>query len=337
VFDEPTARLNPDGRRRVFAAIAHLRAAGRMVVFISHYLEEVFQVADRVVVLRDGQVVGNRPAAGLDVAALTGMMVGDIAAGPADDPPPAGEAALEVRELMAEPYFRNVSFAVRVGEVVGIAGIVGSGRHQMIRSLIGERAARGSVRVAGEEIGGLAPARVIGRALGFVPEDRQADGIIRDLSIAQNLCLPWLREVSRGGLVNRRRMGRRAEGLIAQLRLVCSSAWQPVGALSGGNQQKALLGRWFGRPIPVVLLEAPTVGVDVAGKAEIRRLVRTLAKSGTAIVVSTDDLWELERLTDRILVMVRGELVGEFETRFMRHADLLASLGGATRLAAALT
>jgi ribose transport system ATP-binding protein len=118
---------------------------------------------------------------------------------------------------------------------------------------------------------------------------------------------------------------------------VCSSAWQPVGALSGGNQQKALLGRWFGRPIPVVLLEAPTVGVDVAGKAEIRRLVRTLAKSGTAIVVSTDDLWELERLTDRILVMVRGELVGEFETRFMRHADLLASLGGATRLAAALT
>jgi ABC-type sugar transport system ATPase subunit len=329
VFDEPTARLNPDGRRRLFAALAHLRATGKMIVFISHYLDEVFLVADRVVVLRDGRVVADRPAANLDVGTLTRLMVGDLASVAAGASAGPGPSVLCVSGLGAEPHFRNVSFAVGAGEVLGIAGIVGSGRHQLIRALIGQFPARGSVTVEGAEICGLAPARVIGRTIGFVPEDRKADGIVADLSVSANLSLPWLRALSTSGVVSRTRVRQRARDLVGWLRLVCASPAQAVGELSGGNQQKAVLGRWFGMPIPVVLLEAPTVGVDVAGKAEIRRLVRSLAEAGAAIVISTDDLWELEWLTHRILVMVRGELAGAFETGSMQHADLLAALGGA--------
>jgi ABC-type sugar transport system ATPase subunit len=213
--------------------------------------------------------------------------------------------------------------------VVGLAGIIGSGRHALTRALIGRHAARGSARVNGRELPRAAPARVIGHSIGFVPEDRKQDGIVPDLSVATNLSLPWLRELSVAGVVRSSLVHGRGRKLIERLRLACSSSWQPAGDLSGGNQQKAVLGRWFGSAVPIVLLESPTVGVDVAGKEEIRHLVRALAASGAGVLVSTDDMWELEQLTDRILVMVRGALTAEFATRTMRHADLLAALTGA--------
>jgi ABC-type sugar transport system ATPase subunit len=329
VFDEPTARLTSSGRDRLFALIRRLRDAGKMVVFISHYLEEVFEIADRVVVLRDGAVAADKPIAGLDIAALVKLMLGEVANGPPAEDVAFGDIVLQVRDLNCEPHFRNVNFDLRTSEILGIAGVIGSGRHEMVRSLIGDSGVAGSIMVTGHEIARRSTWRIVGRYFGFVPEDRKRDGIIPDLSVAANLGLPWLRELSTAGVVRGREVRRRASRLIGRLRLTCSSALQPVGELSGGNQQKAVLGRWFGTNAPVVLLEQPTVGVDVAGKEAIRQLVRSLAESGRAVVISTDDLWELEQMTDRILVMVRGEISTEFTTRSMRSADLVASLVGA--------
>ena len=333
IFDEPTARLSAEGRTRLFSVIDQLRSAGKMVVFISHYLEEVFGIADRVTVLRDGSLAGDHRIRDLDVPGLIKMMVGDVPHRVSDHASPPGERALTVRNLSSEPHFRAIDLDVRAFEVLGVTGIIGSGRHEMIRSIIGENQAVGSVKVGGKEMSRNAVAKVVGRHVGFVPEDRKLDGIIADLSISRNLGLPWLKQLSIAGVVQQSRVRRRAIELIQRLRLVCSSPSQPVGELSGGNQQKAVLGRWLGADMPVVLLEAPTVGVDVAGKEEIRQLVRSLAAGGMAVVVSTDDLWELEQITDRILVMVRGELTAEFQTKTTRRADLLAALTGVAQSA----
>jgi ribose transport system ATP-binding protein len=328
VFDEPTARLSAAGRTRLFAVIERLRRAGKMVVFVSHYLEEVFGVADRIVVLRDGRLAGDCKTSEIDIAGLIKLMLGDVRISARNEEIRTGEALLAVRGLESEPHFRNVNFDVRSFEVLGITGIIGSGRHEVVRSLIGERDAKGAVEIGGRAIARSSVAAVVGRHLGFVPEDRKLDGIIPYRSVSDNLSLPWLRKFSAAGVVRNSKVRARAITLIERLRLICSSPSQPVGELSGGNQQKAVLGRWLGSDLPAIVLESPTVGVDVAGKEEIRQIVRSLAAEGTAVLLSTDDQWELEHLTDRIVVMVRGELRSEFQTRTMRHADLLSSLTG---------
>jgi ribose transport system ATP-binding protein len=328
VFDEPTARLSMEGRARLFAVIERLRGEGRMVVFVSHHLEEVFAIADRVVVLRDGRLVGDRATSELDVTTLIAMMVGSVRAAPVERSVEFGKTVMTVGKLSSEPYFRNIDFSVSAFEVLGVAGLIGSGRQELIRALIGRHDATGSIEIDGAETLGSTTAAIVGRRIGFVPEDRKRDGIVPLLSIRDNMALPWLKELSRFSLVSEARVRSRAAELIGSLKVVCSSASQEIAELSGGNQQKVVLGRWFGCATPVVVLEAPTVGVDVAGKEEIRRLVHALAERGAAVIVSTDDLWELEQLTDRILVIRRGDLKAELHSKSMRHADLFAAVTG---------
>ena len=328
VFDEPTARLSAAGRDRLFSVIAKLRSAGKMIVFVSHYLEEVFAVADRIAILRDGRLALECLTAEIVIPNVVKLMLGDAAVGARKRDVQRGDALLRVRGLTSKPHFCGVSFEAHAFEVLGLTGIMGSGRHELIRSLIGEHSATGKVEIAGKTIARDSAAKVVGRHLGFAPEDRKSDGIFADLPVSVNLGLPWLHRFSTAGVVNNAAVGKRAAGLIERLRLVCSSGAQPVGELSGGNQQKAVLGRWLGSELPVVVLESPTIGVDVAGKEEIRRLVRSLAEQGVAAVISTDDQWELEHLTDRILVMVRGELRGEFHTSSMSPADLASCMLG---------
>ena len=328
VFDEATARLSNDGRARLFSLIERLRDEGRMVVFVSHHLEEVFAIADRVVVLRDGRLVGDRRTNELDSSTLISMMVGNVRSTAVGRNAEPGETIMRVKGLCSEPYFRDVDFSVKASEVLGVAGIIGSGRQELIRALIGGHAATGSVEIAGEEILGSPTSAIVGRLVGFVPEDRKGDGIVPLLSIPDNMGLPWLKALSKLMLVDKTRLRSRAADLIENLGVVCASASQEIAELSGGNQQKVVLGRWFGCATPIVVLESPTVGVDVAGKEEIRRLVHLLAQRGAGVIVSTDDLWELEQLTDRILVISRGELKAEFRSKTMRHADLLASVTG---------
>jgi ribose transport system ATP-binding protein len=328
VFDEPTARLSGEARANLFRVIDRLRASGKMVVFISHFLEEVLAVADRIVVLRDGHIVGDRPARDFDIPGLITLMVGDVAAAPRRKGASARENVLVVENLSAPPHFRDISFTARAHEIVGVTGIIGSGRHPLMRALLSQQSATGSIKIRGHEIARTSVSATVGRRLGFVPEDRKRDGVIPGLSVTRNISLPWLKDLSVAGVVNQAEALARARAQIRRLRLVCSSPAQVVGELSGGNQQKAVLGRWLGSRLPLVVLEAPTVGVDVAGKEEIRRLVGALADAGMAVVISTDDVWELEHLADRVLVMVRGTFVAQFRAGAMPRADLLAALAG---------
>jgi ribose transport system ATP-binding protein len=328
VFDEPTARLSREGRVRLFSLIEQLRCTGKMVVFVSHHLEEVFGIADRVVVLRDGRLVGNHPASELDVPALIALMVGTVRIASGRQGAQVGKTIMTVTNLHSKPFFRNVSFTVSAFEVLGVTGIIGSGRQELVRSLIGQHGATGSVNICGEEILGCPTAAIVGRSVGFVPEDRKREGIVPFLSVRDNMSLPWLKDLSRLTLVRRTLVQSRTDGLIESLGVTCLSSSQEIDELSGGNQQKIVLGRWFGCDTPIVVMESPTIGVDVAGKEEIRRLVQSLARRGIGVVVSTDDLWELEQLTDRVLVLVKWDLKAEFQSKTMRHADLLACVTG---------
>jgi ABC-type sugar transport system ATPase subunit len=175
---------------------------------------------------------------------------------------------------------------------------------------------------------GLPTAAIVGKQVGFAPEDRKRDGIIPLLSVKKNMSLPWLKWLVTRLFVKTREVEARARELISRLTVICSSPEQEIGNLSGGNQQKVILGRWFGCDAPVVVLESPTIGVDIAGKEEIRQLVRSLAERGVGVVVSTEDMWELEQLTDRVLVIFRGRIKEEFQSIAMKHADLLASVTG---------
>jgi ribose transport system ATP-binding protein len=328
VFDEPTARLSLEGRRRLFSVMDGLRQAGKMVVFVSHYLEEVLNTTDRIIVLRDGRVAGENGTRDMDIPGLTKLMLGGLQVGSRRSAVPPGALALVVKGLTAEPHFRHISFEASASEVLGLTGIAGSGRQQLVRSLIGESFASGSVTVAGAEIERTSVAKVVGRFLGFVPEDRKSDGILLERSVNDNLSLPWLRKLSILGIVDQSKVRPRVTALIERLGLVCSSGAQLAGQLSGGNQQKAVLGRWLGSGLPIVILESPTVGVDVAGKEEIRRLIRSLCEDGMAVLISTEDHWELEQLTDRILVMVRGEIIQELHTKTVSRADLVSYVSG---------
>jgi ABC-type sugar transport system ATPase subunit len=328
ILDEPTARLSPDGRERLFAMIERLRQAGKMLVFVSHHLEEIFGVAHRVAVLRDGRLVADQPTSEFDIATLVAKMIGVPPSVAKRVRPQFGSRVMTVTGLSSPHHFHDVSFVVRSSEVLGITGMIGSGRQEMIRSLIGQHPATGSIRIDGQEVLGLPTAAIVGKQVGFAPEDRKRDGIIPLLSVKKNMSLPWLKWLVTRLFVKTREVEARARELISRLTVICSSPEQEIGNLSGGNQQKVILGRWFGCDAPVVVLESPTIGVDIAGKEEIRQLVRSLAERGVGVVVSTEDMWELEQLTDRVLVIFRGRIKEEFQSIAMKHADLLASVTG---------
>jgi ABC-type sugar transport system ATPase subunit len=328
VFDEPTARLSPDGRARLFVMIERLRRSGKMQIFVSHHLEEVFGVADRVTVLRDGRLVADQPTGEFTIASLITKMIGAAPSAARMAPPQFGPPVMTVTSLSSPNHFHDISFVVRSSEVLGVTGIIGSGRPEMIRSLIGQHPATGSIKLNGREVLGLPTPALIGQQVGFAPEDRKRDGIIPHLSVEKNISLPWLKSPVKRLFVKKRDIERRARELISRLRVICSSPEQEIRNLSGGNQQKVILGRWFGSELPVVVLESPTIGVDIAGKEEIRRLVRSLAERGVGVVVSTDDIWELEQLTDRVLVIFKGRLKEELQSAAVKHTDLLASVTG---------
>jgi ABC-type sugar transport system ATPase subunit len=328
IFDEPTARLSPDGRARLFAMIDRLRRAGKMQIFVSHHLEEVFGVADRVTVLRDGRLVADQPTSEFTLTSLITKMIGAAPRAARTAPPQSGSPVMTVTGLTSPNHFHDVSFVVRASEVLGVTGILGSGRRELIRALIGQHPATGSIKLGGREVLGLPIPAVVGQQIGFAPEDRKRDGIIPFLSVKNNISLPWLRSPAKRLFVQKRAIEERARELISRLTVICSSPEQAIGDLSGGNQQKVILGRWFGCATPVVVLESPTIGVDIAGKEEIRRLVRSLAKKGVGVIVSTDDMWELEQLTDRVLVIFKGRLKEELQSAAVKHADLLASVTG---------
>jgi L-arabinose transport system ATP-binding protein len=311
-FDEPTSSLTDTEVDALFRLIRRLRDEGVAVLYVSHRLPEIFAVADRVTVLRDGAVVGSKPVSETNTEDLVSMMVGrDLSGMYQRKSHPLGEVALSVRGLTSQDV-TDISFDVRAGEVVGIAGLVGAGRSELAHAIAGsEPHGTGEIRVDGRAVRVRSPQEAIAAGIGLVPEERKAQALLMDRSVRDNTSLAVLRRISRLHFVRRGEERRIAGEFARRLNVRTPSLEQAVGNLSGGNQQKVVLARWLASRPKVLILDEPTRGVDVGAKAEIYDAIDQLAADGLAIVVISSELPEILALSDRILVMQAGRIAGE--------------------------
>jgi ABC-type sugar transport system ATPase subunit len=314
IMDEPTSSLTEREVEELFGIVRQLRSQGAAVVFISHRLEELFALADRVTVLRDGAYVGTQPMADVTTEELIRMMVGrSVAELFPKQPVVPGAVLLEVRGLSLPGRFADVSFHIRRGEIVGMAGLVGAGRTELAEALFGiAPAASGAVLLDGREVHIRSPEQAMALGIGYVPEDRKLHGLVLQMSVAQNITLPVLGQFARLGWLDRRAERGRAQEDAARLEVKLADVDQPVGQLSGGNQQKVVLAKWLGTRPRVLILDEPTRGIDVGTKAAVHRLMSQLAAEGLAILMISSELPEVLGMSDRILVMREGRLTGEF-------------------------
>jgi ribose transport system ATP-binding protein len=309
ILDEPTSSLAAADVDRLFSIVRALRDQGLAVIYISHFLEEVQRVADSFTVLRDGHTVGSGAMAGARIGDIVGMMAGRAVASlfPRSDRKP-GEVVLEVTDLAGVEKPSSASLSLRRGEVLGIAGLVGAGRTELARAIFGlDRVKSGAVKVLGV-VGPSSPGARLERGMGFLSEDRKGEGLATALSIADNLTMSKLRGMGPFGLVVPSRQREVSRRWIERLGIRANDADQPVGELSGGNQQKVALARLLYHDADVFLLDEPTRGIDVASKAQIYDLIDKLASSGKAILVISSYLPELFGICDSIAVMRRGQL-----------------------------
>ena len=328
VFDEPTSVLSRQDAERLHKIIAKLRSEGVGIVYISHRLEEVLSVADRVTVMKDGEVVGTKLAAELTIDEAIRMMVGRpiSAMFPEKRLREIGDERIVVRNLRAGRRVRGVSFSVRAGEIVGLGGLVGAGRTEVARLIFGaDRLESGAIIVNGRETKVRSPKDAVAAGVCLVPEDRKSHGVVLDAPIRVNMTMARLAAVvNRFGFLRRARERTIVTDLGASLNLKASSIELPVSSLSGGNQQKVALAKWFHAGGDVIILDEPTRGVDVGTKSQIYELVVRLAEAGKAVLLISSEHQELFGLCDRILVMGEGELRGELKPPDYREENLLS-------------
>ena len=318
VMDEPTAALSAAEVARLFEVVRTLRASGSAVLFISHRLEEVFEICQRVTVMRDGRHVLTSELAGMTTDDLVRAMVGrQMAERTAGERSAPGDMILTVERLTREGVFTDVSLQVRAGEIVALAGLVGSGRSEVARAIFGiDRFDAGRVMVRGRELRRASPTAAMAAGIGFVPEDRRQQGLVMDMSVQQNVALASLARLRKGGLVRSAAERAFASDWAVRLNLRYGRLTDPVLQLSGGNQQKVVLAKWLGRSPALLIVDEPTRGIDIATKAEVHRLLVQLAAEGVAILVISSELPEVLHIGDRILVMREGRLTAE-----LRHED----------------
>ncbi|MEW1818536.1 sugar ABC transporter ATP-binding protein [Streptomyces diastaticus] len=336
VMDEPTSSLEPREVETLFRVIEELRGRDVAVVYVSHRMDELYRICDRVTVLRDGRHIHTGPLAGLERMRLVSMMLGrvmaevrrDGVAGFAAD----GHAAARTPVLTADGLTRRhqldeVSLSLHAGEVLGLGGLLGSGRSETAKALAGGLALdSGEVTVAGKVLRRVTPAAAIAHGISMLPEDRKAEGIVPGLSVRENIVLAALPRLSRAGIVSRARQDRVVEIFMRRLRIKASSPEQKVGELSGGNQQKVLLARWLCLQPRVLLLDEPTRGIDVGAKAEVRGLIDELAREGLAVLLISSDIEELIEGADRVVVLRAGCLAGELAGDAVTEPALLEIL-----------
>jgi len=330
VMDEPTAALSAAEVARLFDVVAALRAADAAVLFISHRLEEVFEICQRVTVMRDGRQVLTAELADVTANELVRAMVGrQLGQRPPNDHGTAGEPVLRVERLTREGVFTDVSFDVRAGEVVAFAGLVGSGRTEVARAIFGiDRYDYGSVTVRGRPLRKGSPPAAMAAGVGFVPEDRRQQGLVMDMSIQQNMALASLRRMRRHGLISAASERMLATDWATRLRIKYGRLTDPVSQLSGGNQQKVVLGKWLGRQPGLLIVDEPTRGIDIATKAEVHRLIAELARQGVAVLMISSELPEVLYLGDRIEVMREGRLVAEFSRSDASEETIMVAATG---------
>ena len=310
LMDEPTAALSDHEVAALFRAITRLKARGVAIVYTTHKMDEVFRLADRISVLRDGRLVGTAPAAELNPAKLITMMVGRELA---DVFPvrhsPSDEILLEVSGLTREPAYRDISFKVRRGEVVALAGLMGAGRTEVVSAIYGlQPATEGQIRLNGTPLTIRNPEDALAAGIGMVTEDRKGLGLIPALGVGQNITLSALRDYSRGPLVDHTAEAAASQTQMTEFAIKANSSSQPISQLSGGNQQKALLARCLLGGPDLIILDEPTRGIDIGAKAEIYALIQKLARAGKGILLVSSELPEVLSLAHRIVVLRRGSV-----------------------------
>jgi ABC-type sugar transport system ATPase subunit len=314
IMDEPTSALTSRETERLFATIAGLTARGTSIIYISHRLDEIFAIGDRITVLRDGRTVATREVRAADRRELVRLMadrdVDELVPTPTHT---RGAPRLRVDGLTRGNVLRDVSFTVHAGEILGVAGLLGAGRTEIARAVFGlEPFDSGTIEVDGVAAAMRSPQDAIAAGIGFVTEDRAREGLVLDRSVCDNISLPILKRLSRLGVVRRAAEERTAVTSAQALQIRTPSVHHRARTLSGGNQQKVVLAKWLAAGVRILLLDEPTRGIDAGSKQEIYQLVQALAADGVAIVLLSSDLPEVLGLADRILVMREGCVVGEF-------------------------
>ncbi|WP_024356064.1 sugar ABC transporter ATP-binding protein [Leucobacter chironomi] len=336
ILDEPTAMLTPAEAARLFALMGRLKQAGTTMIYVSHRMPEVFELCDQLEVLRDGRHVASwrrdETTPEQAVAAMVGRELGQFAtrAEQASSVRESAPPVLEVEQLGGRRH-ADVSFTVRPGEILGVAGLPDSGRVELLQNIFGAQpGGHGSVRVLGEDYASRSPIASVERRLAFVPGERRAQGLLTTMSVADNIGALTARSLTRFGLIRRREFDRRARDQAGRLRVKTATMGQGITSLSGGNQQKAMLGRWLAIDPGVIMLDEPTRGVDVGAKAEIYELLFDLAAQGVGILCSSSDLPELLTITDRIAVMREGRLAAVIDSGAATEESIMALATGAT-------
>jgi len=331
IMDEPTAALSPHEVDSLFATVRRLRGRGVAVVFISHRLEEVAAIADTVTVLRDGHHITTRPGAELPHGEIVRLMVGrSLDALFPKEEAEIGPVAFRAERLTRRGVFSNVSFDLRRGEIVGLAGFVGSGRTEVARSIFGiDPLDGGELWIEGRSFTPRSPRAALRRGLAYLPEDRLQQGLVQPMSVGENVSMAVLPAVSPGGFLRPGRERALAQRFMDELRIKATSPAQAVRSLSGGNQQKVVLGKWLAASPRILLLDEPTHGVDVGTKADVHRTISQLAAEGLSILLISSELPELLGMSDRILVMREGRLVGELARDQATEERIISAAAGA--------
>ncbi|UXN32969.1 sugar ABC transporter ATP-binding protein [Glutamicibacter sp. M10] len=325
ILDEPTAALTTTEIEHLFRVVNQLKTQGVGMVFISHHLDEIAAIGDYVNVLRDGKFIATVPA-DTDENELVRLMVGrDIDAQfPRVATEVSGQPLLTVEHL-SEGALKDISLQIRPGEVVALAGLMGAGRTELIRAIAGaDKYASGTVKVSGKKLTSYDVAAATRAGIGHVPEDRKTQGLVLDASVAENIGYATMAATAKNGLVDRKGQKARAQKVAERLRIRMGSIDAPIRSLSGGNQQKAVFGRWFTAGAKVLLLDEPTRGVDVGAKIEIYELINEITASGGCVLMASSELPEVLGMSDRILVMSQGRIAGELSTKEATQDAIMA-------------
>ena len=325
ILDEPTSALTWQEIKHLFKIIRKLKKQNVAIIYISHRIEEIFEIGDRVTVLRDGKVVGSRDIENTGQSELIQMMVNrELKEFYPQRSVKIGEESLCVEELSSQPKLEDISFSARRGEILGLTGLMGSGRTELALAIFGvDPIDEGNIYINGKQCKINSPRKAMQLGLGYVPEDRQLQGLVLKLSLAKNISLTNLEQVSSKGMINFQAEHKQAEKAIKDLRIKATGTDQEVRNLSGGNQQKVVIGKWLACQTDIFILDEPTRGIDVAAKVEIYNLINSLADQGATIILISSELPEVLGMCDKIMVMREGRINGLFESKKVNQEILL--------------
>lgn len=327
IMDEPTSTLTLRETEELFRIARQLRESGTAVLFISHRLEELFEIADRVTVLRDGHYIGTQPVHEVTEDTLIQMMVGRTldALFPKEDVA-ISEVILKVTELTKQGVFQNISFELRCGEILGMAGLVGAGRTEVARAIFGvDPADSGSIEIEQQEVDIRESRDALQLGIAYLPEDRQQHGLVLPMTLTHNITLPILDHFARHTWLDQDAERTTAQEFAQRMEVKATGLWQTAQELSGGNQQKVVLGKWLATQPKILILDEPTHGIDVGTKSNIHQLMSQLADQGMAILMISSELPEILGMSDRILVMCEGRLTGEFSRAEATQENVMAA------------